>query len=174
MSQRICIIPDCGQRPIARQLCNKHYQRWRIEGDAFVPARKIPPRKTPDERFWSMIEKTDTCWLWQGHLNHQGYGRFNPRDGRPHMMAHRFAYIMLVADIPASLELDHLCRVRTCVRPDHLEPVTGRENRRRALVAKGTRKRCKSGRHEWIPGVHQCRACASERQRERRAARRNR
>jgi hypothetical protein len=79
-----------------------------------------------EERFFAKVEKTDTCWLWTGAKNQDGYGRFR-LDGRK-VQAHRFAYELLVDPIPEGLELDHTCRVRHCVRPDHLEPVTHREN----------------------------------------------
>ena len=77
-------------------------------------------------RFWAKVDKTETCWLWTGGQS-AGYGRFGFK-GRPNLGAHRFAYELLVGPIPPGLDLDHLCRVRNCVNPDHLEPVTRREN----------------------------------------------
>lgn len=85
------------------------------------------------ERFWMKVERTDTCWLWRGGLVGGAYGAFKvgrPDDRRP-VMAHRYAYEQLVGPIPEGLELDHLCRVRQCVNPAHLEPVTPKENTRR-------------------------------------------
>ena len=80
---------------------------------------------TTEDRFWSKVEKSAGCWLWTAGLCH-GYGQFSflGLDVR----AHRFAYELLVGPIPAGLEIDHLCRDRACVNPDHLEPVTHREN----------------------------------------------
>jgi hypothetical protein len=66
------------------------------------------------------------CWLWAGTLNRGGYGSFKI-DGKTHAM-HRLLYEEFRGPIPAGLELDHLCRVRHCVNPQHLEPVTRREN----------------------------------------------
>lgn len=74
----------------------------------------------PAERFWLRVRKTDTCWLWQAATTN-GYGVVK-WDGRL-QHAHRVAYRLLVGPIPTGLQLDHLCRVRGCVRPDHLEPV---------------------------------------------------
>ena len=74
------------------------------------------------EKFWSQVEKTDGCWLWTGTLGRGGYGRWK------RIYVHRTSYEMLVGPIPEGLSLDHLCRVRNCVNPDHLEPVTHREN----------------------------------------------
>jgi hypothetical protein len=72
-----------------------------------------------------LSERTRTgpgCWEWVGHLTPQGYGSLGRR------LAHRLVYEVAVGPIPAGLQLDHLCRNRRCVNPDHLEPVTSREN----------------------------------------------
>jgi hypothetical protein len=66
------------------------------------------------------------CWLWTAATSTAGYGRI--RVDRRGMQAHRVAYEMHVGPIPEGLQLDHLCRVRRCVNPAHLEPVTQREN----------------------------------------------
>jgi hypothetical protein len=85
-------------------------------------AHKTPPTKI---LFWSKVLKTDTCWLWLGGVNSQGYGKFcvQPR----YYGAHRLAYEWEVGPILAET-LDHLCRLRICVNPAHLEPVSRREN----------------------------------------------
>ncbi len=72
------------------------------------------------------------CWIWHGAKETAGYGsisRGHRVEGRAR--AHRLIYEWLVGPIPASLDLDHLCRVPACVNPDHLEPVTHAENMRR-------------------------------------------
>lgn len=84
----------------------------------------------PSERFWRKVTKTDTCWLWIGAQNSKGYGCVGI-DRRVHL-SHRIAYTWLVGPIPSGLTIDHLCRNKLCVRPDHLEPVTIGENIRRA------------------------------------------
>jgi len=94
----------------------------------------MPPR-TPLERFHEKIsENPNGCWVWNGNRNPDDYGRFW-LDGKK-ILAHRFAYETLRAPIPPELELDHLCRDRGCVNPDHLEPVTHAENIRRGLTGK--------------------------------------
>lgn len=101
----------------------------------------------PEQRFWRKVEKTTGCWLWTGALSGgTGYGSFWA-DGR-HVLAHRFAYEVEVGAIPEGMQIDHLCRVRRCVRPDHLEAVSQRENIRRseALSARLARANvCKRG-----------------------------
>ena len=78
------------------------------------------------DRFWMKVQKTDTCWLWTAACNQGGYGRFLC-DGKL-VQAHRWAYEQVKGPIPEGLDLDHLCRVRNCVNPNHLEPVTRRQN----------------------------------------------
>jgi len=97
------------------------------------PARFGDPRCTP--AFWSKVTVADTgCWLWTGGLNKAGYGRLETADGSDR--AHRVSYARLVGPIPEGLELDHLCRTRACIRPDHLQPVTHHQNvKRQAAVA---------------------------------------
>lgn len=83
------------------------------------------------DRFWSKVDiLPGSCWLWTAFTNHAGYGKFW-LDGTM-VRAHRWAYESEVGPIPDGLEIDHLCRVRHCVNPTHLEPVTPTENRRRA------------------------------------------
>lgn len=77
-------------------------------------------------RFWAKVQKTDSCWLWTGVTNPDGYGKFKVAGKM--VYAHRFAYELLVGPIPKGLQLDHLCRVRHCVNVGHLEPVTSRTN----------------------------------------------
>ncbi len=84
-------------------------------------------------RFEERVRKTNGCWLWRGHLNSSGYGRFKFVGGEA--KAHRVGYELFVGPIPDGLVLDHLCRNTWCVNPAHLEPVTGAENTLRGFGA---------------------------------------
>ena len=102
-------------------------------------------------RFWSKVEATGACWLWTAYRNRDGYGRFR-LDGRI-SCAHRVAYEALVGPIPEGLDLDHLCRVRNCVNPDHIEPVPRGVNTLRGMgppAAFARQTHCKRG-HEFTP-----------------------
>jgi hypothetical protein len=113
------------------------------------------------------------CWIWKLALNASGYGQgFPPGSKRPDT-AHRFTYREYVGEIPNGLHLDHLCRVRDCCNPDHLEPVTPAENARRAIPYNPhfwrKRERCQrghelSGRNVMLSpnGERRCRTCKNE------------
>jgi hypothetical protein len=91
------------------------------------------------ERSWSYREEdrgfTTPCWIWQLALSKAGYGVYGGGSGDERGLAHRWYWAERNGPVPDGLELDHLCRVRACVNPDHLEPVTHRENCRRAIGA---------------------------------------
>ena len=93
--------------------------------------RKITPPLIRFERKVSPEPNTG-CWLWEGALSGNGYGSFY--DGERMVSAHSFAYVNSKGPVPEGLELDHLCRIRCCVNPEHLEPVTRRENTLRGVA----------------------------------------
>lgn len=82
----------------------------------------------------STPEPNSGCWLWTGHAKPNGYGTLGiKRDGRWFTAhAHRVSYEQFVGVIPAGTDLDHKCRLRCCVNPDHLEAVTRSVNLRRS------------------------------------------
>lgn len=118
-------------------------------------------------RFLVKFRVGDDCWEWQAAKNREGYGSFGLRGKM--RSAHRVSYELFVGPIPAGLQIDHLCRNPSCVRPDHLEPVTPRENTMRSeswAAHKARQTHCIYG-HEFTPentyrfpdGRRSCRIC---------------
>lgn len=99
-------------------------ERFLIDGMRLDPIQ-IGDSRLPD-RFWDKVTFAEGCWLWTGACNSNGYGNYFHRNS--YWNAHRVAFNALVGDIPAGLQIDHLCRVRCCVNPAHLEAVSPREN----------------------------------------------
>ncbi len=125
------------------------------------------------QRFWKKVDKTSSkkgCWLWVSSKRSNGYGQFCYR--RKPKKAHRLLYAMLEGKIPKNKTLDHLCRVRHCVNPGHLEVVMCRENilRGEGLAAIHAQKtQCKRGHPFTIENTYQngkngrgCRVCRRE------------
>lgn len=88
-------------------------------------------------RFWSKVNKTETCWLWVGSLGsrNRAYG-FIFIGGKSYG-AHRVAYELIKGEIPEGLVIDHLCRNTLCVNPEHLEAVTFSVNTTRGYIDRG-------------------------------------
>jgi hypothetical protein len=131
-----CSVGDCGKPVRARGWCSKHYQRWQKYGDPLMVI--VEPGRSLEERFWEKVDKNGPvpecrpdlgpCWVWTG-ATAEGYGVITV-DGHLEK-AHILTFTWAKGDISEGWERDHLCRVRNCVRPDHLEAVTGRENQHR-------------------------------------------
>lgn len=130
-----CKVEGCNRWPSSNWLCDTHTRRLRVHGTTDSP-------KNPAWRFWRKVNKTESCWLWAGAHNLNGYGTFGV--DHVHRLAHRYAYELLVGPIPEGKSLDHLCRVRNCVNPAHLEPVTHEEN----MARRPKSTHCVNG-HEW-------------------------
>jgi len=180
---------DCGKPVynIKRQLCMACYERYRLYGDPSVTNRP-DLGKTVEARFWEKVDKSGPrgCWVWTASVNPRtGYGQFivmGAKRGYPRM-AHRVAWELMRRPLAPGEVIDHLCRNRACVNPDHLQPVTNRVNILRGIAPSAINARkdeCNSG-HKFTPEntyvppgrptVRQCRKCARRREQERRQRR---
>ena len=104
------------------------------------------------ERFLTKFDPDPMgCWIWKDSKSRAGYAQFFTQGRRP--VAHRVSYELFVGPIPEGLDLDHLCRNTSCVRPTHLEPVTRRENLVRGtgfIAVNAQKSHCLNG-HEFSP-----------------------
>ncbi len=190
MGDRTCPIETdgkpCGKaaaKTDSRDWCPMHRNRWYRHGDVHhLGKHGLAKTATPEERFWAKVDADGDCWIWTGAIGTHGYGVFcetGVRSGqRKTMTAHRYAYQLLVGPIPEDMTLDHLCRNRPCLNPDHLEICALAENIRRAIKGrkfpnrkpKPVRAQCKeghpmSGDNLYVTprGVRVCRTCQSAR-----------
>lgn len=130
-----------------------------------------PPPVIGDSRigawFWRHVEASNSgCWLWTGLVNNCGYGWPHLPGKRDRRYAHRITYVIFIGPIADGLVLDHLCRIPSCCNPEHLEPVTCRENIMRspiavaAINARKTHEFTAGNTYVGSSGSRRCRACA--------------
>jgi hypothetical protein len=130
------------------------------------------------ESFWAKTTETD-CIIWTGATNTKGYGCYSVNGVS--QLAHRLAYEDARGRIPADMTIDHLCRVRSCVNPDHMEVVTAAENNRRRFRAVGGLRlgsTCRRGHlltelnlyHRPNDGGTECRDCIRDAKADRKAS----
>lgn len=78
------------------------------------------------------LDEATGCWVWKGKVDTHGYGRI--RVGKKQLLVHRVSFAAFVRPLTPGLVLDHRCRVRRCLNPEHLEEVTSRQNTKRGFA----------------------------------------
>lgn len=161
-----CSVATCHQRSTAHGLCHAHLVRQQRYGDPTAGPPLLMRGVDPIIRFMAKVQQEGDCLIWIGSRNPKGYGTF--KVGASAVLAHRWNYQQTFGSIADDLDLDHLCRNRACVKPQHLEPVPHAINIIRGM--KGyLRQACKRGHpitEENIyvdrDGHRNCRVCKNE------------
>lgn len=120
----ICAIDGCEREHNAKGYCMAHYRRWRKGADLNAPFMRVGQ---DEARFWDKVNRGPDCWQWTGAPMTTGYGSI--RFGGKNNTAHRISYLLNVGPIPEGMQIDHACRNRMCVNPDHLRLATDGQNR---------------------------------------------
>lgn len=177
-SEQACAVDACGRKRHARGLCKMHYKRLAATGP--LDPLPLPYSQGNVDGFWGRVNRDADCWEWKGSKTAAGYGNLRLPGGR-NGYAHRVAYELTCGPIPEGKVLDHLCRNRGCVNPEHLEPVDQYENVMRGATPYGPhRPTCRAGHDITKPenvytrpsGSSLCRVCARAQENKRREARR--
>lgn len=143
---RTCDIDGCDRKHSARGYCNRHYLAI-TKGNTVRTSGVEKNLLYEGNNFLRRVDVTDGCWLWVGGKDMAGYGV--TRMGKDHVKVHRLSYAYYIGWLDANLVIDHLCEVKSCVNPFHLEQVARGENTRRAVMNKhGTHDYCSRG-HAW-------------------------
>lgn len=178
--------PSAQVQPVSAVAGGSGCSEAACDGEAGPSVHNLPTSPSQDLSFArlpvhveSRIDRTAGCWLWSGRLTEKGYGRCHI-EGKERRV-HRYIFEKTNGPVPDGMELDHLCRVRHCVNPEHLEVVTSRVNilRGKSLAALNAAKtHCKRG-HEFNRAntikrkggrSRACRACLEEQRRRREVA----
>jgi hypothetical protein len=166
----ICTVPGCDKptRTHSSPICDMHYSRLKRHGDVSVALKDHTPAVERWKTSYEVNAETG-CWNWTGPI-YKGQGHGFIQDGAAkRYMAHRFVWEQIVGPIEDGLVLDHLCKNKRCVNPEHLEAVTQGINGLRGGIDGGNaaKTHCPAG-HEYTEantyinpatGWRQCRAC---------------
>ncbi len=122
---RTCEAKGCKRKHYGRGYCKMHHHRMVAHGDVRA---HVPSIHDWDAKY--TVDEITGCWNWKGSLTQKGYGASSRHP------AHKRMWIRANGPVPAGLELDHLCRNRRCVNPEHLETVTHAVNVRRGAMTR--------------------------------------
>lgn len=178
MSEALTIHANEGLLSLLAELADlqmssrEEVMAWLLAKVCSTEVASLRIKKHQEDRLQSLIDRTlghgpqGTCWLWKGVKDHHLYARFKP-GGSSYISVHRLMYTRKYGSIPVGKVCDHLCRVRHCVNPDHIELVTSRVNTQRGEGGKFQRDKshCPKG-HEYTSentyhyrGSRHCVAC---------------
>ena len=160
--ERKCDFEGCERKHEAKGLCSAHYQQLK-KGKPLTPTRSVPrlksmsPKKALKIKIIHASRADGECWVWPNKPDKDGYGYMNYSGSRT--SAHRLVYELLVGKVSKGLLLDHINCTRMCVNPEHLRPVTRKQN---AENLQGATVRSRSGvrgvfwdgkKKMWYPNV---------------------
>ncbi len=135
-----CSVEGCESKHRGKGFCSKHYSRFTNNGTLEIGTII----GNDEKRFWSKVEKTDTCWLWRGALQPNGYGYF--KLAGKNLKAHRYSYYLAHGEEPGAFFVCHTCDNPRCVNPEHLWLGTQLDNIK-DMLAKG---------RNYIPLAEEC------------------
>jgi hypothetical protein len=160
MAKRTCSVDGCERTHFGKGYCQLHYRRLYDTG-SLGPVGVIHDMRPPIERLLDRMVVSETgCWLYM--FGTTLYGVISVGETTP-VPVHRFAYEFWVGPIPEGFDIDHLCYTPRCFNPEHLEPVTPRENQRRRAEHKthcsNGHPYAEHGRIRPHDGSRECRLC---------------
>ena len=131
-----CSVELCEKDSRALGLCHMHHRRLKAHGTTDMQLFTRP--ENPLDRFWRKVDKNGpvpplrpdlgNCWVWTASREKKGYANYKMGKDAPNKRVHRISYELLVGEIPDEYVIDHLCKIRFCVNPNHLEAVSNKEN----------------------------------------------
>lgn len=170
VTERTCSVDGCERRPPWGSMCSMHYTRLLRYGNL----EGKQPQGTPIERVMArvVVDEATGCWNFQGVSRADGYGAVGTGGrGGPKVLAHRLTYEHHVGPVPDGYEVHHECRNRACCNPAHLTAISPEDHRH-----EHRQDVCANGHDNWRirrSGERECRTCATDRERRKRAERRN-
>lgn len=171
---KICTVVWCSNPQVGRGYCKSHYARWYRHGDPLLGRRYYAKGSELDRIKTFYDVDSNGCWIWNGAKSKTGHGNWLASDGK-HYPAYRRLYEMTIGSVPKGLQLDHICRIPSCVNPNHLEPVTAKENQHRSPITLASinisKTHCPMGHEYTIDNTYyrpknrgrKCRRCNRER-----------